>query len=159
MPTEIQLETFIRAPVERCFDLSRSIDLHRVSFAHTREKAVGGRMSGLISAGETVTWEAVHFGVRQNLTVRITEMSAPVYFCDEMTKGAFRRMRHEHFFERRAGETLMSDKFSYDVPFSIFGKLFDSILLRRYMERLLRTRNETIKRVAETDAWREILNG
>lgn len=158
MPTEIQLETFIRAPAHRCFDLSRSIDLHRASFAHTREKAVGGRTSGLIETGETVTWEAVHFGVRQKLTVRITEMRAPVYFCDEMTKGAFQMMRHEHFFEPRAGDTLMSDKFSYDVPFLIFGRIFNRLILRDYMERLLRKRNETIKRAAESDAWREILN-
>lgn len=157
MPTEIHLETFIRAPIERCFDLSRSIDLHRASFAHTNEKAVSGRTSGLIEAGETVTWEAVHFGVRQNLTVKITEMHAPIYFCDEMTKGAFRTMHHEHFFERRAGDTMMSDKFCYDVPFSVFGKIFNRLILRDYMEKLLRKRNETIKRIAENDEWRAIL--
>ena len=53
----------------------------------------------------------------------------------------------------------MTDKFSYDVPFSIFGRMFNRLILRDYMERLLKKRNETIKRAAESDAWREILNG
>lgn len=157
MSIEIHLETFICAPVERCFDLSRSIDLHRISLEHTNEKAVGGKTSGLIEAGETMTWEAVHFGVRQHLTVKITEMQSPVYFCDEMTKGAFKRMRHEHFFDSKAGGTLMIDRFFYGVPFWIFGRIFNRAVLRDYMEKLLRKRNETIKRTAETDEWWKIL--
>ena len=52
----IELRTFIAAPPERVFDLSRSIDLHRVSMARSREEAVAGRTSGLIGPGETVTY-------------------------------------------------------------------------------------------------------
>lgn len=69
----ISLTTEIKAPIERCFDLSRSIDLHVVSTSGTDEKAVGGRTSGLIEKNETVTWQAVHLGVKQNLTSLITE--------------------------------------------------------------------------------------
>jgi len=44
----IKLETRIQAPMEVCFDLCRSIDLHKISTSHTREEAVGGVVSGLI---------------------------------------------------------------------------------------------------------------
>lgn len=155
--TGIRLETFIEAPVERCFDLSRSIDLHKISFAHTGEKAVRGRTGGLIEIGEFVTWEAVHFGIKQDLTVRITEMNAPHYFCDEMIEGAFKRMRHEHFFEGDSSGALLTDKFFYEVSFGIFGAIFNRLVLRDYMQRLLIKRNETIKRIAESEEWRKIL--
>jgi ligand-binding SRPBCC domain-containing protein len=156
--TEIYLETFINAPVDVCFNLSRSIDLHKISLQHTNEKAIDGRTSGLIEKGEFVTWQAKHFGVNQTLTVKITEMNPPVYFCDEMIKGAFKTMRHEHFFERKENETLMSDKFVYEVPYLVFGQIFDTLILENYMKRLLKTRNQTIKRIAESGEWKKLIN-
>jgi ligand-binding SRPBCC domain-containing protein len=154
---EIRLETFIDAPVERCFDLARSIDLHKLSLEHTGEKAIDGKTSGLIEKGEFVTWQARHFGIKQKLSVKITALSAPNYFCDEMTKGAFKIMRHEHFFESRQNGTLMIDKFYYEAPFRIFGRIFDYLVLKNYMERLLERRNQTIKRIAESEEWKKLI--
>ena len=155
---EIDLETRIAAPIKVCFDLARSIDLHKISLEHTNEKAIAGKTNGLIEKGEFVTWQAKHFGVNQHLTVQIIEMNPPDYFCDEMTKGAFKSMRHQHFFERKGNETLMMDKFIYEVPFSIFGGIFNSLILRSYMKRLLQSRNQTIKRIAESGEWKKILD-
>jgi ligand-binding SRPBCC domain-containing protein len=156
--TEIYLETFINAAIEVCFNLARSIDLHKISLEHTNEKAIDGRTSGLIEKGEFVTWQAKHFGIDQTLSVKITEMNPPDYFCDEMIKGAFKTMRHEHFFEPQESGILMTDKFFYEVPFSIFGKIFDALVLENYMKRLLQTRNQTIKRVAESDEWQKVID-
>lgn len=50
-------------PKAGLFDLARSIDAHTDSMAQSREEAVGGVRSGLISLGEEVTWRAWHFGV------------------------------------------------------------------------------------------------
>lgn len=52
----IELATAVAAPVERVFDLARSIELHVVSVAHTGERAVAGVTSGSIGIGEQVTW-------------------------------------------------------------------------------------------------------
>jgi len=67
----IECETLIGAPPERCFDLSRSVELHLEAAASTGERAVGGVTSGLLGAGDTVTWEARHLGRRWRLTARI----------------------------------------------------------------------------------------
>jgi hypothetical protein len=48
----IRLETVIKAPLERCFDLSRDIDIHVRSTEQTREVAVAGVTTGLINFGE-----------------------------------------------------------------------------------------------------------
>jgi hypothetical protein len=48
----IDLETWINAPIDRCFDLSRDIDLHMQSTAHTHEVAVAGVTRGLIGLDE-----------------------------------------------------------------------------------------------------------
>ena len=85
--TAFRLETLIGAPVERVFDLARDIGLHERSMAPTGERAVAGRTSGLIEAGETVTWRARHFGLWWTMTSRITEVNAPITFADEQQAG------------------------------------------------------------------------
>lgn len=146
----ITLHTHINAAITMCFDLSLDIDIHMLSTSHTKERAVAGRTSGIIAQGETVTWEAVHFGIRQQLTTYIERVDRPHYFADRMVKGAFKSFFHEHLFEAQAGGTLMIDKFHYEVPYGIIGKVFDMLILNHYMTRLLQDRNKVIKQVAES---------
>lgn len=153
----IYLETRISASVEIVFDLSRSIDLHKISTEHTKEEAIAGRTSGLIGLGETVTWRAKHLGFTQNLTSKITDYNYPFFFADEMTQGAFKEFRHEHRFESHENTTLMIDIFTYQSPFGFLGKLADFIFLKKYLANLLERRNATIKDFAETKKWQEVL--
>src|SRR6516225_2070064 len=110
----IVLTTLIHAPPERCFDLSRSVDLHVASTRETGERAVGEATSGLLGLGEEVTWSARHFGVRQTLTSRITALDRPRHFRDSMVRGAFRRFDHDHFFAARGEDTEMQDVFDFE---------------------------------------------
>lgn len=153
----IELETEIRADRKIVFDLSRSIDLHKISTQHTKEQAVAGRMNGLIELDESVTWRAKHLGVTQELTSRITEYVYPQYFVDEMTKGTFKSIRHEHHFREIGTGTLMIDVFEYESPFGILGSLADFLFLKRYMITLLKGRNAVIKEFAETQKWKQVL--
>jgi len=154
----IEIQTIIQAPIEVVFDLSRSVDLHQLSQSRHGERAVDGRTSGLIELGEWVTWEAVHFGVRQRLTSRIEVMDRPRHFRDSMVRGAFRRFDHDHQFERvSSGETRMFDLFDYTSPLGILGRLADAVFLERYMRDLLGERNRMIREVAESGRYRELL--
>lgn len=155
--TTIRLSTEIQAPIGRCFDLSRSVDLHILSGGHTKERVVGGRATGLVEKDDVITWEAVHFGIKQKLTIRIMEMRPSYYFSEQMVKGAFKSMYHEHHFTPTANGTEVTDVFYYDTPFGIFGKLFDGILLERHMSKFLEDRNNLIESAAEGTAWIKIL--
>lgn len=154
----IELATSIAAPVERVFDLARSIDLHTASTSSTGERAIAGVTSGLIGLGDEVTWRARHFGVWQSLTVRITAFERPAHFADVMVRGAFRRMEHQHYFESSAGGTIMREVFTYESPLGILGRLADSLFLESYMRSFLIERNRVIKDTAESDAWKQYLH-
>jgi ligand-binding SRPBCC domain-containing protein len=149
----IEIETLIKAPPARCFDLSRSIELHVASAGPTRERPVAGRMSGLIGAGEQVTWRARHFGVWQELTSRIVQFAPPHHFRDSMVSGAFRGFDHDHHFDVHADGTLMRDVFDYSAPLGPLGAIAESLFLTAYMRRFLDERCAVIKSVAESDAW------
>lgn len=157
MPT-IHLTTFIAAPAERVFDLSRSIDVHKKSMAHTNEQAVAGTVSGLIEQNETVTWKAKHLGKIRVMKVKISSMLAPESFTDEMVDGDFKKMKHEHHFKPIQNGTLMIDLFSFESPYGAAGKIANYVFLQRYMRKLLERRNLLIKEYAETDKWKFMLN-
>ena len=152
--------TVIKAPIERCFDLARSVEVHLAGNEHCGETAVAlaGVTTGLIDMGQRVTWRAKHLGVWQNLTSEITAMERPAYFQDRMIRGAFRFMKHDHYFRALPSEeTEMRDVFCFAAPLPILGRLAESILLHRYMRDLLRERNAAIKQIAESSEWQRYL--
>jgi ligand-binding SRPBCC domain-containing protein len=153
----LHLTTFIGAPTERVFDLSRSVNLHRASMTDYGEVAVDGRTSGLLQEGETVTWKARHLGKMRLLKVRLTSMKAPFFFCDEAVEGDFRSMKHEHYFKPVANGTIMIDQFYFEAPYGIFGRWFTALYLGKYLRRLLEARNDAIRKVAESGQWKQYL--
>ncbi|MES2681583.1 MAG: SRPBCC family protein [Bacteroidota bacterium] len=156
MPT-IKLEIEIFSDIETCFDLARSIDLHQISTAKTNEKAISGRTSGLINPDETVTWQATHFGIRQKLTSKITAFKRPFHFRDEQIKGIFKFIIHDHYFEQKDQKVIMKDVFSFQSPFGIFGRIFDKLVLTKYLRKFLIERNDIIKEYAETGKWASVI--
>jgi ligand-binding SRPBCC domain-containing protein len=153
----IELSTSIEAPVDRVFDLARSIDLHTNSTSSTGERAIAGVTSGLIGQGQEVTWRAKHFGVWQSLTVRITDFERPGHFADSMLRGAFRRMEHHHYFEPSGSGTRMRDVFTFESPLGFLGRIADFLFLTRYMRSFLIERNRVIKAAAESDDWKQYI--
>ena len=156
----IEEVTCIDAPIQRCFDLARSVEVHVLGNVHYGEQVVAtaGVTSGLIGASQQVTWRAKHFGVWQQLTSEITELDPPSYFRDEMVKGIFRYMEHDHQFRQLpSGQTEMRDTFVVAAPLAVLGRLAEILFLREYMRKLLHERNVVIKRVAESSEWRQYL--
>jgi ligand-binding SRPBCC domain-containing protein len=156
MPT-IHLTTFIQAPVERVFDLSRNIDLHKQSMTKHKEEAVAGTRFGLIEKDETVTWKAKHLFRTRLLRTRITEMKKPVIFVDEQSQGDFKMMKHEHHFKSCDNGTIMIDLIEFEIPYGRVGKWFNALYLTKYMRRLIEQRNRTIKEFAESEKWKRLL--
>jgi ligand-binding SRPBCC domain-containing protein len=149
------MKTAIRAPAERCFDLSLSVDLHLASASSTGERAVAGVTSGLIGLGEEVTWRARHFGIVFHMTSRITAADRPRFFRDRMVRGPFASFEHDHRFDEEGDVTWMRDELRFEAPLGWLGKPAGLWVVRPHLRRFLAERNEAIKAVAESaDGWR-----
>lgn len=154
----IEQSMLIAAPVERCFDLSRSIEVHLLGTERTGERVVGGVTTGLIGLNEVVKWRAKHLGIHQHLTSKITAFKYPNYFQDTMIEGAFKFMQHDHFFIALSeNQTEMKDRFTFAAGLSVLGSITEQLFLKRYMDRFLRNRNEVVKQIAESDTWSNFL--
>ena len=147
--TRIVVTTLINAPIQIVFDAARDVEIHTQTTMHTREKVVGGRRTGLFELGDEVTFEATHFWVRQKLSARIVEMNVPFGFTDEMLRGAFQSLRHEHRFKNVGNGTRMTDVLKWTAPLGVLGKVADVLFLKRYMTRFLIRRNRALKQIVE----------
>ena len=145
----IILKTLINAPIEHCFDLSRNIDLHLQSMKASGENAIAGKKTGLINLHESVTWRARHFGIPFEMTNKISTIEYPTRFVDEMVKGPFKKLHHQHQFKIMGSQTEMTDIFEFQAPFGLLGWLVEKIFLKNYMLKLIEKRNKVIKLQAE----------
>jgi ligand-binding SRPBCC domain-containing protein len=153
----IEVITFIKSSPEIVFDLSRSIDLHKLSTAKTKEEAVAGVTKGLIGMNETVTWQAYHLFKKRRFTSKITAYDFPFSFTDEMQEGDLKFFSHLHSFEKKDERVIMTDKITLEAPFGFLGKLVMSLFLKNYFKHFLIERNKMIKDFAETDQWKQVL--
>jgi ligand-binding SRPBCC domain-containing protein len=144
----VTVDTVIAAEQARCFDLARDLKVHCETAAWTRERIVAGP-DRLVEAGDVVTFEGVHFGIRQRLTARIVTMDFPRAFRDEMVSGAFRSITHIHEFEAADGGTRMRDTLIIVAPLGALGWIAERLFLARYMRDFLIRRNAALKRIAE----------
>ncbi|HLO37761.1 MAG TPA: SRPBCC family protein [Lacibacter sp.] len=156
MPS-IHITTFIAAPIDRVFDLSRHIGLHKISQQNNNEEAIGGVTSGLIKQGEFVTWKAKHLFKTRMMTIKITEMKSPDYFEDIMERGDFISYTHKHHFKQVNNGTIMIDELAFETPYGSVGKIFNRIYLTSYMKSLVEQRNNTIREYAESTKWQALL--
>ncbi len=155
----IRLTTWIDAPVERCFLLSLSVDLHVASARSSREQAIEGVTTGLISEGETVTFRGRHLGLRLRHKSRIEALRPYSYFRDVMVSGVFSHFEHDHHFAAMDDGTRVREEIRFRAPCGVLGQLATKMLVRRHLTAFLMERNEGLKRVAESEDWHRYLDG
>jgi ligand-binding SRPBCC domain-containing protein len=153
----IHLTTFIAAPVERVFDLSRHLALYRLVFQSRKEKLTSGAASTLISKGETVSIIARHAGRSRMIMLKVTSLQRPEMFVEEQVKGDLQSFRHEHHFKPVDNGTILIDIVEFGLPKDIIGKVFGKMYFRRYIEELIKKRTELVRSYAETEKWRAVL--
>ncbi|KJD31364.1 hypothetical protein PK35_14730 [Tamlana nanhaiensis] len=146
----IEVKTEIDAEIETCFDLARDVTFYQNTLQKPTEIAISGKVAGLVEKGDATIWETRHLNLHQHLTLKVTEFSQPFLFVDEMVKGHFKTYKHEHIFKKIKNKTLMIDKFYFESPYGVFGKLFDYLFLKKHIKKLIVFRNEALKDKAES---------
>ena len=155
----IKLNTWVNAPMERCFKLATSVEFHIASALPIKETVVSGVSSGLFHEGDMVKWGARHLMLRLTHT-SLVEVSRPfAHFREVMVAGIFDRYEHEHFFAAMDDGTRVRDELKFSAPFGPLGRIVEALVLRRYMTALLMRRNATLKHAAESEGWRLYLEG
>jgi len=154
---KIHLTTFVAAPIERVFDLSRHLALYKLVFQNRKERFTSGAGSNLLAKGETISVVSKHAGKSRMSMIRLSEIQHPISFVEEQVKGDLEHFRHEHHFKSVDNGTIIIDLVDFGQPKDILGRIFGKIYFKKYLENLLRKRNELIRSYAETEKWRAVL--
>ena len=142
----------IHAPIQRCFALSCSVELVQRELHMT---PVEGRTSGLVRAGDTIRWEGLQLGFPNYHVSEILNFEPPHFFTDRMIAGRFRSFEHDHRLSETAGGTLLQDEVRFTMPFGPAGWVVGKMVLCPHVTKLLHRRFRLLKRLAESDEWKE----
>ena len=156
MPT-IHLTTFIAAPIDRVFDLSRNLSIYKLLMKDREEKFSSGAASSLINHGETITFMVKHFGRTRIVTTRVTDLKKPISFVQEQVNGDLILFKHEQHFKSIENGTIMIDMLDFEGPRDVIGKILGKVYLKKYLEKYLHNRNKLIRQYAESEKWRVVL--
>lgn len=156
MPS-IHLTTFIKAPVERVFDLCRNSTILKKALEARKETLSAGAAGILLTQSDTLTLGAKHLGKTRVITLRVIEMTIPEKFVEEQVKGDLKSFRHEHHFKPVDNGTIMIDLVDLEEPRDAIGGIAGKFFMKKYFEKMLTSRNELIKQYAESDKWRAIM--
>jgi len=151
------LTTFIAAPMERVFDLTRHVAMYRFLFNSRDEIFSSGGSANLLEQDETISITAKHLGKTRIATLKIISVEKPVRYTEEQWKGDLELFRHEHHFKLADNGTFLIDLIEFGSPKDIIGRLLGKFYLRKYLEEMVRSRSELIRKYAESDKWRTIL--
>jgi len=153
----IHLTTFIAAPIERVFDLTRNLAVYKYSFNSRQEKFSSPAGSNLLTKDETISILVKHFGKERLLTLKVTSLNKPTILIEEEIKGDLTAYKHEHHFKPIDNGTIVIDLIEFGNPKDIVGRYLGKLYLKNYLEELTRKRNEVIRSYAETEKWRAVL--
>ncbi|WP_017557151.1 SRPBCC family protein [Nocardiopsis baichengensis] len=148
----IELTTVIPAPFDKVFRACADPHLHPHIMRRHCERVVSTSACGLLDQGDTVTFQARHFGITWRVGSRITRMDAPHFFVGEQVRGPFARLCHEHAFHRLQDRScLMTDRVDFASPLGPLGRVADTLVLKEYMRLLIAERNANLLRLLECD--------
>jgi ligand-binding SRPBCC domain-containing protein len=153
----IHLTTFIAAPVERVFDLSRHIAIYKNLFQSRKEQFSSGAGGNLLNLNETISILGKIAGKTRLTMLKITGINKPESFTEEQVKGDLIEFKHQHHFKSVQNGTIIIDMIEYGLPKDFIGKIAGKFYLSSYLEELVNKRNELIRSYAETEKWRAIL--
>ncbi len=153
----------VRAPIERCFLLSTSIEVVQRTLGLHPVAAESRKSSGFIATGDQLVWRGWTFGLPQMHETLITAYEPPLHFQDTMGRGRFAHFQHDHRFTHLSADvngdehTLLEDEVRFNLPLGIPGHLVGRLLRVPHIRGLLHRRFELLKRLAEGEEWREYL--
>jgi ligand-binding SRPBCC domain-containing protein len=158
----------IHAPIDRVFALScsvaivqRELGMHPVA-SHPSEKRTlagdrGWRTTGLVTASDTIRWQGMQLGFpNYHVSLIVPETwDPPHFFQDRMIAGRFKSFEHDHRLTETAEGTRLDDEVRFSMKLRWGGALTGRAIVAPHIRRLMRRRFYLLKRLAETDEWKQ----
>jgi len=85
------------------------------------------------------------FGIKMNWMTEITHVKEGEYFIDEQRFGPYALWHHQHHFKTMEGGVLMTDILNYAIPYSVIGRLANTLFVDKQIKQIFSYREKAIK--------------
>lgn len=152
---KIEFNTYIKAPIQQCFDLARSIDFHKISVI--KEESVSGCTSGLFGPNQHALLKSELWGLKLSSEIKIIKFSPPSFMSYEVSDSYFLTIEHDYYFYDISEETVMINHFYYRTRWGLIGELLNFLFLKKILSNTITKRNDLLREYAETEKSKDIL--
>ena len=148
----------VRAPLERCFLLSTSVELTERALGLRAARRESSRSEGLAVAGDRIMWRGWRFGLPQMHESVVSRYERPSVVQSTMGRGRFKRLEYEMRFQEIDGQVLVTGSVRFSLGAGRLGRWVGRRAVVPQMTQLLRRRLELLRLVAEGEEWRRYLH-
>jgi len=100
-----------------------------------------------MAAGTRIQYRLSIRGAPVRWTTGIRRWDPPHRFVDVQLSGPYQLWHHTHSFEPCEGGTRMTDVVRYRLPLACIGRLINSLIVKRDVERIFDYRNRRIRQI------------
>jgi ligand-binding SRPBCC domain-containing protein len=104
--------------------------------------------------GQEVILRLTQFGIPAGtMHMKFTEFEYPFRLSDTQLKGPFKKMFQRRIFtDIGDGYTRLTDRFEYELPLGLLGRLAQKILVGRMIEQMFVYRQNALRKFLETES-------
>lgn len=102
--------------------------------------------------GQEVILKVKQFGIlTSTMHMKFVEFEAPHVLSDRQVKGIFKSLfQRRTFTEQSNGTTLLTDRFEYELPFGILGRIVQKLFVGKIVEKMFTHRQKITKELIES---------
>lgn len=154
---EIHCTSFIKAPVERVFDLCRSMEMLKVYLRDQGAQLLAGKVNGLLAPNDVFTLKGKHYKRDRFFRLKIKEVNPHTHLASEIVAGDLKYFDHGIFFKQAENGTIIIDKINFKSKFGIVSNLIDQYYIKPKFEKMIAGRNDLISKYAESGKWKFVI--
>ena len=103
-----------------------------------------------LKLGSEIKLRITQFGfIKNTWHIKLTDFIKDKLITDTQQSGPFEKWIHRHKFEGSGNTCKMTDEVEYELPFGIFGKLADKVLVSKLIEKQFEYRHKATKQLLE----------
>lgn len=145
----INITTFIQAPVEKVFELSRNLEMLRKSMVAIQPHITCSSTSnGVLAVGDRTTWKWKFFYKTRVTVLQVTKINSPVLMVQKQVEGNYKTMRMERHFKPCDNGTIMIDVIKFSLKMGMLGALFE-MPLQNHIKKAVKSYARFLKEQAE----------
>jgi ligand-binding SRPBCC domain-containing protein len=149
-----EFKTFLPLDIDKAWDFfSSPRNLAKITPKHMGFIITSNFNDEKMYPGMLITYKVSPlFGIQMDWCTEITHVIDKKYFVDEQRFGPYSMWHHQHHFKAIEGGIEMIDIVNYAVPMGILGRLMNSVMISKEIDKIFTYREKKVAQLFSRSA-------